>query len=180
MKNPWKKLSSKVVYKNPWIRVREDKVIRPDKEKGIYSVVELGNCSGVVALAKNNEIYLIKEYRYPLKKYTLEIPRGASSKREPFIKVAKRELREEAGVTAKRWKNLGYINTSPGIIDEFAHIFLARDLVRKKPKPDSVENQQVIKVPFKKAYQWTIQGKINDSLTISAILRVKEYLELDC
>ncbi len=178
MKNPWKKLSSKIVYKNPWIKVREDKVIQPDKNKGIYGVVEFGNCAGVVALTKNKEIYLIKEYRYPLKGYTLEIPRGSGTKRESVLKVAKRELREEAGVIAKKWKNLGYINTSPGIIDEFNHIFLAQRLIRKKPKPDSVEKQQVIKIPFSKAYDWAIKRKINDALTISAILRVKEYLKL--
>ncbi len=178
MRSPWKKISSTEKYKNAWIRVREDKVIRPDGKKGIYGVVELGSSAGVVAVTARNEVYLIKEHRYPLQAFTIEIPRGAGPKKEPALHVAKRELMEEAGVTAKNWKSLGFINTSPGIIAEKAQIFLARNIKKTDPKPEGDEYQQVIKLPFSKALSWITSNRINDGITIAALIRAKEYLKI--
>ncbi|MFA6098526.1 MAG: NUDIX hydrolase [Patescibacteria group bacterium] len=180
MKNPWKKISSKRIYKNSWISVVEDQVITPDKKRGIYGLVGLGpkgNSVGVVALSKKGEIFLIREYRYPLEMVTTEIPRGACEKGETPLFTAKKELREEAGVTAKKWKLLGYVNTSPGIINEFAHLFLATDIKIGKPQPEGVELQEVLKLPLIKAYRWCIDGRINDAISIAAILRAKDYLK---
>ncbi len=178
MTGRWKKQKSRVVYRNPWIVIHEDAVIRPDGKRGIYGFMELGSSAGTVALTENNEIYLIREYRYPLQRYTYEIPRGAGPKKESRLSVAKRELKEEAGITAKRWTYLGYVNTSPGVIKEFAHIYLARDLQVGTATPEGNEKQTVLRVPFADALSWAQTGKINDALTISALLRVQAYCKL--
>lgn len=66
MKNPWQKLSSKIVYQNPWIKVREDQVIQPNGKKGIYGVVEISPAVFVVAMEKDRTIYFVELYRYSL------------------------------------------------------------------------------------------------------------------
>ena len=101
-----------------------------------------------------------------------------SQRNETPLVAAKREAREEGGVTRGTWKALGYVNTSPGIIKEFAYIFFARNVVFRTPQPDAEELQVVIKMPFAKAYRWACQGKINDAMTIAALTRVKNLLKL--
>ena len=76
MDNPWKRLSSREIYKNPWIRVREDQVITPHGKDGIYGVVEAKPAIGVVALTESLDTYLVGQYRYPLDQWSWEIPEG--------------------------------------------------------------------------------------------------------
>ena len=76
--NPWQTLSSRSVYENDWVRVREDEVIQPDGQKGIYGVIEIPASVGIVAVNDNDEIALAGQWRYPLGRYSWEIPRGGS------------------------------------------------------------------------------------------------------
>ncbi|NDC38040.1 MAG: NUDIX hydrolase, partial [Proteobacteria bacterium] len=95
--NPWKTLSSKVMYQNPWISVREDQVIRPDGSPGIYGVVETKVATGVVALTPEHKVILVGQYRYPLQQYSWEIVEGGAEHGEdPFVAI-QRELEEEVG-----------------------------------------------------------------------------------
>ncbi len=175
---PWKKLSSRYVYKNPWIRVREDKVIRPDSTRGIYGVVELPGSSAVVAVDNKKQLYLIKQYRYPLQAYTVELPWGSRQHRESYLQAGKRELREEAGITAGIWKALGKVADIPGIGDEYAYLYLARDLTFGKPIVPSEEGEQkVFSIPFTKAYQQALEGTIKDAVTVAGIVRAKQYIK---
>jgi len=178
MKNPWKKLSSKIVYKNAWIKVCEDKVIRPDKKKGIYGVIEVNNSVVIVALTKNKEVYLVRQWRYTLNCSTIELPWGGSKKGEKPLTAAKRELKEETGLLANRWISLGYLHDYPGISTERVYIFLAREIVVGKCKPDGTEELNILKVSFRKACKWSITGKIRDAVTIASLLKVKKYLNL--
>src|SRR6185295_14247670 len=106
---PWTRKSGREIYRNPWIRVREDNVIRPDGSGGIYGVVEFANRAiGVVALNASCEIVLVGQHRYPLNYYSWEIPEGGCLKESDTIEAAAaRELREETGVEARRWNYLG-------------------------------------------------------------------------
>ena len=76
MKNPWKKLSSREVYKNPWIRLREDKVISPNGTNTIYGIVEAHPAIGIAPITENLETYLVGQYRYAPDTYSWEIPEG--------------------------------------------------------------------------------------------------------
>ena len=178
MKRPWQKLSSKIVYQNPWITVREDKVIRPDGKKGIYGYIYATDCVGIVAINGNDEIYLIKQWRYVGKMNTIELPWGGCKQGEKPLHAAKRELLEETGLVAIKWYSLGYFVLYPALSTEKSYLYLAKDLKLLKSQPEGTEKLFVIKLPFKKAYQWAIKRKINDSFTTAAILRVKEYLKL--
>src|SRR5690349_16648205 len=106
--NPWRRLSTRPIYENPWIKVREDQVIRPDGNPGIYGVVEFQSWAiGVVPLTEDGDTFLIGQYRYTLDQYSWEIPEGGGAKTETPLEAAQRELREEAGITASTWTYLG-------------------------------------------------------------------------
>jgi 8-oxo-dGTP pyrophosphatase MutT (NUDIX family) len=169
--NPWKTLASRLVYENAWIRLREDAVVRPDGRQGIYSVVELRPSVGVVALNDRREIVLVGQWRYPLGRYSWEIPRGGTDAGEPdILAAAQRELREEAGVEARRWQRLGAVDVNNGITDDVQHLFLATEVHNREAHPDPVEQLTIDWVPFETAVQMALGGEITEVCTVSAIL----------
>lgn len=167
--NPWLTLSSKQVYDNPWITVREDRVVRPDGEPGIYGVVHYKNIAvGVLAVEENN-VYLVGQYRYPLQKYSWEIPEGGCSEGEEPLRAAQRELREETGLQAAQWRMLGEAYLSNSVADEYAVWFLATDLVSGKRRPEGTEKLSVRRVPLCEALSMALEGEIMDALSILAL-----------
>jgi 8-oxo-dGTP pyrophosphatase MutT (NUDIX family) len=171
--NPWRTLDTRVVYANSWITVREDSVIRPDGQPGIYGVVEIPPSVGIVALTERDEIALVSQWRYTLGKMSLEIPTGGSEPGETIAQAAGRELAEEAGVAAATWTPLGSIDNSNGITTDVAHIFLARGLA---PLPGGQPRQgdeqiEVVWMPFGEAVQAALAGTITESVSVAGILR---------
>lgn len=169
--NPWRTLSSEVKYENPWIRVREDQVIRPDGNPGIYGVVETRIATGVVALTEADEIYLVGQYRYALGYYSWEIIEGGTDAGETPLEAAKRELKEEAGLTAARWEPLGTeIHLSNCHSDERGYLFVARELTVGAAAPEGTEQLQLRKLPVTEALAMLARGEITDSITIMALM----------
>lgn len=177
--NPWKTLSSQSKYKNAWISVREDQVIRPDGTPGIYGVVETKVATGVIALTPDNQIYLVGQYRYPVNVYSWEIVEGGAELDEEPILGAKRELREEAGLTASEWQQLGGpVHLSNCYSAETAYLYLARRLTQVGSSPDGTEMLEVRKVPFHEALEMVDTGLITDAMSIIAIFRAQRLLAL--
>jgi 8-oxo-dGTP pyrophosphatase MutT (NUDIX family) len=175
--NPWTTLSSTEIYDNPWIKVREDKVLTPTQKNGIYGVVTFKNKAiGIVPIDKEGNITLVGQYRYPLKEYSWEIPEGGGPMHEEPLETAKRELLEETGLVAHQWKLLGKIHTSNSVCNEVGFLFLAQELEQKNPEPEETEILQIKKIPLKEAVQWILEMKITDSLSIAGILMAKEVL----
>ena len=177
MKNPWKTLSSKQIYKNDWIRLREDRVITPTGSNGIYGVVETKPAIGIIPLTDDLQTYLVGQYRYTLDVYSWEIPEGGGIDGETNLQAAKRELVEETGLTAKRWLDMGSLYTSNSITNEIAYIYLAEDLRQGKAQPDHTEDLQVRKLPFTEAWQLVLSGEIKDSMAVIGLMRVQHYLK---
>ena len=175
--NPWKKLDSRVVYENPWIRVREDSVLRPDGSDGIYGVVECRKATGVVALTSANEVYLVGQYRYTMNEYSWEIIEGGSEDGETALAAATRELAEEAGLTASTWKQLGdEVHLSNCHSSERGWIFLAENLEETESNPDATEVLEIAKVPLAQALKMIENGEIRDAMSIIGLLRAQQYL----
>lgn len=171
MQNPWRTVASKNVYDNPWITVREDAVIRPDGEAGIYGAVHFKNIAvGILAL-DGDDIYLVGQHRYTLNHYSWEIPEGGCPQGEAPLDAAKRELEEETGLRAGKWTAMGEAHLSNSVSDEYAVWFLATELTKGEPHPDGTERLQVRKISFGEALNMALNGEITDSLSMLAIMQ---------
>jgi 8-oxo-dGTP pyrophosphatase MutT (NUDIX family) len=177
MKNPWKKISSREIYRNPWIRLREDKVISPNGSDTIYGVVEAYPAIAIVPVTETLDTYLVGQYRYPLNTYSWEIPEGGGAEGERPLDTAVRELKEETGLSAKKWTYLDSLYTSNAFTDEVGHVFLAEELIEGNPEPDHSEDLTIRRIPFKEAYNMVLNYTIKDALAIIGILRAHQYLK---
>jgi 8-oxo-dGTP pyrophosphatase MutT (NUDIX family) len=177
--NPWKTLDSKIIYSNPWIRVREDSVLKPNGSPGIYGVVETRIATGVVALTNNNDIVLVGQYRYAMDEYSWEIIEGGAELDEDPMKAAKRELQEEAGLIASEFSLLGpEIHLSNCHSSERGLLYFAKELTETEKSPDDTEILEIITVPFREALDMVEKGEIKDSLSIIGIYRAARLLNI--
>lgn len=168
--NPWQTLSSRPVYENPWIAVREDQVLRPDGLPGIYGVVHFKNRAiGVLAVDTDGAIWLVGQYRYPLHAYSWEIPEGGSPATESPEETARRELREETGLTAGKLELVATAHLSNSVSDEMGYVFRATELTEGADEPEGTERIAVRKVAWDEAWRMLKEGEITDSLSVIAI-----------
>ena len=177
--NPWRTRGSREVYVNPWIRVREDHVIRADGRDGIYGVVEFQNYAlGVVPVTDDGDTFLIGQWRYPLGLYSWEIPEGGGPLPLPPLESARRELVEEAGLTAATWTDLGQFHLSNSVTNEVGRIFLARDLTYGEPAPEGDEVLALRRLPLLEAHAMAMDGRITDGVSIIGLARAVRFLGL--
>ena len=170
--NPWKKIGSEVKYDNPWINLTEYKVITPAGTDGIYGKVHFKNVAiGVIAIDAEDNTYLVGQYRFPLDLYSWEIPEGGCPEGTDWLKTAKRELKEETGFEAGKWTEILQMHVSNSVSDEFAVVYVAEDLIAGEAAPEETEDLKVLKMPFKQALNWVMDGKITDSISVAAILK---------
>lgn len=179
MKNTWKTKSSTLIYDNPWICLREDQVINPSGNDGIYGVVHFKNKAiGIIPIDDEGNTYLVGQWRYALKEYSWEIPMGGSPLDVEPLEGAKRELLEETGLTAEKWELLGRIHTSNSVTDEEGFIFVAQQLQQGNSLLDETEDITVWKLPLKEAIEMVISGKITDSLSMAGLLWVGRIMKI--
>ena len=176
--NPWKILGEKEIYNNPWISLREYQVQNPAGKPGIYGKVHFKNIAiGIIVLDENKNTWLVGQYRFPLNQYSWEIPEGGCPEGTDPLESAKRELLEETGITANHWEEIQQMHLSNSVSDELAIIYLARDLSFGQSQPEDTEQLQVKKIPFEQAYEWVITGKITDSISVAAILKLQLLIQ---
>lgn len=172
--NPWKTISISQIYANPWFSVREDRVTAPDGSDDIYHVVVAARIAiGVVPLWEDGFVTLVGQYRYPIQAYSWEIPEGGGAIDIPPLESAKRELREETGLLAGTWEQLGQIHTSNCFLDEVCHLFLATDLLQGAADPSPEEVLKVQRIPFDQAIAMAIDGRITDAISIAGICHLQ-------
>lgn len=177
LQNPWKVLSDKKVYENPWIKLTEFDVINPSGGKGIYGKVHFKSvATGALPLDEDLNTYLVGQYRFTVDQYSWEIPEGGGAFGVDPVESAKRELLEETGLVAEEWIKVVEMHLSNSVTDEYAVIYLARKLSQHLANPDETEQLQVKKLPFEEAYQMVERGEITDAMSVAAILKVKLML----
>ena len=168
---PWKTLSTKMIYENPWMRLREDTAQLPDGNTTIYGVVVFGNCVGVLPFVDENHVLLVRQYRYVQgEAHRWEMPTGGVKNGERLEQAAQRELAEEAGYNAGRLVHMSSYYTSKCICDETAHLYIGEDLTPAEASPDSTEILQRRIFPFAEALGMALEGEIMDSMTLISLL----------
>jgi ADP-ribose pyrophosphatase len=177
-KNTWQTLDSEVKYETPWIKVTEYKVLNPKGNPGIYGVVSFKNLAiGILPLDENNNTWLVGQWRYPLKHYSWEIPEGGGPIGTDPLESARRELKEETGLIAGRYKEIVRMHTTNSVSDEFSIIYVAQELKQSDSEPEDSEDLTVKKVPFETAFNMVMNGEITDSLSVAAILKAKILMD---
>ena len=171
--NPWKTLSSRVIYDNAWIQVKEDQVLTPSNTPGIYGKVHFKNIAfGIVPLDNQLNTWLVGQYRYTLDAYSWEIPMGGGKVGEDRLTNAQRELKEETGLEASKWTEIMQIHTSNSVTDETGIVFLAEELSQGEMDWDETEMLEVKVVSLKSAIDMVMSGKITDAISIAGLLKV--------
>ena len=171
--NPWKTLSTKTVYDNPWIRVEDHRVINPAGNPGQYGKVCFKNRAvAIVALDEQRNVHLVGQFRYTLDRYSWELPKGGATADEDSLAAAQRELREETGLTAARWRRLLELDISNSVTDELGTVFVAEDLERGERSPEETEELTSKVLPFEEALEWVRSGQILDAISVAGLLRL--------
>jgi ADP-ribose pyrophosphatase len=167
---PWRTTSTRPIYRNRWIDVREDMVELPDGHTTVYGVVECSECVGVLPFLDRDTVLLVGQYRYVARDFFWEMPTGGQHAGETALDAAQRELAEEAGYEAGRLVELGDFHTSKSILREVAHLFVAEDLRPASRPPDHTEFIEPRAFPFAQVLAMVERGEIKDAMTIVAVL----------
>lgn len=165
-----KQLSTKTVYQNKWMKVREDNVEFTNGSKGIFGVIEKADFAMVIPF-ENNGFYLVKQFRYPVSEEYWEFPQG-SYEHDPGkdpLELAKAELQEETGLVAAKMKKIGYLYEAYGFSNQGFHIFFAEEFKKKEQDLEISEEGMETKFFTVEVFeQMVLNGKITDAPTISA------------
>ena len=169
-----KKIRSEAVYEGVLLHVYRDEVELPNGHKSVREWIQHPGASAVIALLPDEQIILVRQYRYPVGQVTLEIPAGKLDKvGEDPLECAKRELSEETGYKAEKFWKLTTIATTVGFTNEYIHLYAASGLIAGEMHPDADEFINVVKIPLKEAVQMVERGEIIDVKSIIAILLIE-------
>ena len=171
--NPWQTHSVDVVYDNPWIEVSHREVTTPTGSPGIYGLVSFKNLAiGIIPIDDDDHTWLVGQYRYPLDRYSWEIPAGGGPANEDPATTARRELQEECGLVASSLDELMRAAMSNSVTDEHAIIYVATDLAATETAPDETEVLALRRLPVDDAIAMALAGDIDDSLSLLGLLRL--------
>lgn len=173
-----KKLESNIIYDGKIIRVEQDTVLLENEQQALREVVRHPGGVCIAALDDNEYLYFVKQFRYPYYEAILELPAGKLDRRhESPLAAGKRELQEETGMLAQNYYDLGKLYPSPGYCDEIISLYAATGLMFQSQALDEDEFLDVVKIPFVEAVNMTLEGKIKDAKSQTAILKLKLFLD---
>ena len=172
-RSPMKTLASRVAYETPWLRVRQDQVEWQNGKRGDYGFIDLQHeIAMIAALTEDRRVALVRQWRYPWKRDSWELPAGRCEEGETPLEGAKRELREETGATAREWRQLSTYYGSASIATRF-HFFLATGIEEGTTARDAEEADMIVAwVPLEEAIRAVMDGRIVHSSAISGLLRL--------
>ncbi len=162
-------VSSREVYRNRWLRLREDQILRSNGKSGIYSVIEKDECALILPI-ENGQVWLVEQFRYTIQERTLELPQGGwEMEVESPEELARGELKEETGLQAAQMTYLGFMWIAYGFARQKQHVFLATRLTQSEFDRDEEEHDLVIRtVSVEEFERMMLDGTIRDVSTLAA------------
>src|SRR5947209_4644829 len=160
---PWKVLSSREVHRDPWITLTVDDVIRPDGKPGTFRVVRVKPGVSVLALDDDGTVHLTEEFRYAVGRAMVEVVSGGSEPGEEPLAAARRELKEELGIEASEWTDLGPLDPITSMVYSPARLFLARGLRFGEHEREATEKIRCVRLPLAEAVRAVLDGRITHS-----------------
>lgn len=175
---PWKVKSTKALYKSELIELHEDEVIKPNNEPGTYTTVRVKAGVSVLPLDEEGFVYLARDFRYAAERETIEVVGGAIDEGEERQEAARRELKEELGIEAEDFIELGQVDPMTSLIDSPSYLFLARGSLRFKEKElEGGENVRTTKLKLSEAVRMVMRSEITHGSSCVLILRASDFLE---
>lgn len=163
-------IASREVYSNPIFRVAEERALAPDGFEIRRDIVHHPGSAVMLAVDEKHRVLLVRQYRLPARRYLWELPAGRLDPGETPLRAARRELAEETGFRARRWKKLVSFYPSPGYVSEKMTLFLATDLAPGSASPMEDERIQTRWFTRRELEAWVRSGKLQDAKTIAGIL----------
>ena len=168
----WTTLSTDIVHRTPFIEIERNTVTRPDGNPGLYTLARFINRAVGVVPWENGGLWLVGQSRFTIGQYSWEIPEGGVPKDEDMEEAARRELKEETGITAETLTHLFDIHTSNSCTDEWGQAYLATGLTHGEAEPEATEDIQRLFVTLDEALAAVERGRITDALTIASLYKV--------
>lgn len=176
MEDPVRRISSRWVHEGRLVRVRVDNVILPRGTETTYEYVEIKKGSTVIAVEDNLDIWMVDEWKYAIGRNSLEVVSGGIEPDEEPIDTARRELREEVGVTADELIPMGFVDPFTTMLRCPNYLFLARGLTRVPHEHEEGELIKILRVPLREAVNKVLSGEITHGSSAVAILKASAYL----
>jgi 8-oxo-dGTP pyrophosphatase MutT (NUDIX family) len=173
---PWTIQETSHKYQNSFINVREDQVLQPDGQPGMYATVKMKPAVAILPIDSNGVVYLIRQFRYALGKESLEVVCGAVEEDEPRLEAAQREVQEELGIKAEEWNELGVFDLDTSIVHCPVHLFLAKQLTFTEANQEGTETIKTVRISFDEAVQMVMDNKITHAPSCLLILKAHNAL----
>lgn len=166
----WTIKNTEEIFENDFFKVRQDNVVRPDGKDSEYAVIEFKPGVGVLPIDDDGCVHLTRQFRYALERQNIECVAGTAESAD-LLTEAKRELKEELGISAEQWTPLGRIEAITSITTSHTDLFIARMLTFGKPKTESTEELEPLKIKLEDAYHQVLAGQITHAETCILVLR---------
>lgn len=177
MTKDYNTLSSEIVFSTPHFEIAKERFVRHDGEEYDYWVLEKQPSVFIIAASDDDKIYFVKQFRYPTKRWSLELPAGGTDGEVP-LDAAKRELLEETGLKAHKWTSFGTYQVSPGLSTNIGHIWVAKALEMTRENKQKEEGiTECIKLSIPEIKEKITSGEISDSCTMAVLGKVLWGLE---
>lgn len=174
---PWQIVRSREVHRDPWVAVQMDDVIHPDGKPGTYTVVHLKPGVSVLPIDADGSVYLAEEFHYGVSRTTIEAVAGGMETGETPLYAAQRELREELGIQADEWIDLGTVDPFTANVVSPTSLFLARSLAFTAADREGSEQITMVRLPLAEAVAMVLDSRITNGPSCVLILKAERWLE---
>ena len=170
--NPWRVKATRDIYQTDFLRIERNDVVAPDGSEIEYTLARFRNRAVGVVPYENGGVWMVGQSRFPLGQYSWELPEGGVPPHEDMEDAARRELKEETGITAERLVRLFDIHTSNSCTDEWGQAFLATGLTHGEMEPEGTEDLTRHWVSLDDLLAAIDRGEVTDGITIAAVYKV--------